>query len=256
MLAFVHGKPDEITVGKAEGSAELRQKLDAFRARVMKEYPVREWTSPHELGALASRSLIQEIKRNPRPGWIRNDEGSPVALLQRIDALNVENLELRNAVQAGNKPPVGAEELASGPDRYLATGSIRRETRPETTSYSSKRYVWRASATWDDIFQLAGRTMLNEAQERTIRDSLSALFYESDHDNTKFNYGDPAIYDDTFADIMIQLRALGLVAVGTKKRPVNDKANYWKLTDYGDRYLVSLLAKRKPATLSEVDDLI
>lgn len=41
VLAFVHGAPEKIEVGKTEDSSELRAKLDSFRRKVMKDHPVR-----------------------------------------------------------------------------------------------------------------------------------------------------------------------------------------------------------------------
>lgn len=50
------------------------------------------------------------------------------------------------------------------------------------------------------------------------------------------------ISDKSWGTIIVQLRALRLIATGTKKRTVSDKAAYWKLTQAGDDYLVALRA--------------
>ncbi|MER8802115.1 hypothetical protein [Mesorhizobium sp. M0998] len=52
---------------------------------------------------------------------------------------------------------------------------------------------------------------------------------------------------ETWSEILIQFRALGLLEQGVKKRGVNDKNSYWKITERGDKNLVNLLAKRKMA---------
>ncbi|WP_261935756.1 hypothetical protein [Sphingomonas bisphenolicum] len=56
---------------------------------------------------------------------------------------------------------------------------------------------------------------------------------------------------ESFNEILIQLRALGLIDQGIKKRGVNDRSSYWRITPLGDRHLVSLLARRKPVAVPE-----
>lgn len=124
ILAFVHASPEQIPVGKTETAEHLRDKLEAFRGKVMKAHPVRHWNTAHELGGLASRSLIQEIKRSPRPGWVRNDGESPVELLKRVDALTQENLDLRSKLVKAVDPLIPINELASGKDLTRLSGTI------------------------------------------------------------------------------------------------------------------------------------
>jgi hypothetical protein len=248
VLAFVHGAPEQIPVGKTEDAPDLRTKLDGFRRRVMRDHPVREWTTAHELGALASRSLVQEIKRNPRPGWVRNDGNSPVELLQRIDLLTQENLALKADVDAQGGPVVAIEELSSGSDEFKLNGTVRM-WKPSESSWQGQRYRWSGDVAWDDMFRSVGPSLINEATEASIRTILGRYFaYTTKVNLEKWEYDDPRVNDATFAEILIQLRALGLIDKGTKKRGINDKAAYWQLTDFGDRYLVSLLAIRKNAS--------
>ena len=52
--------------------------------------------------------------------------------------------------------------------------------------------------------------------------------------------------------LKIQFQALGLVERGTKKRAVSDMNTYWKLTPYGEKYLINIRAKRR--NVDEEDD--
>lgn len=99
ILAFVRAAPDQIPAGKTEKEDAGRARLEAFRRKVMAAHPVGQWTSAKELGGLVSRSLVREIKVNPRPGWIRNDGSSPIDLLEQINQLNAENQALRLTTQ-------------------------------------------------------------------------------------------------------------------------------------------------------------
>jgi len=51
--------------------------------------------------------------------------------------------------------------------------------------------------------------------------------------------------DDSWGHVLVQLRALGIITTGQKKRTVSDTAVYWKLTPAGDEYLVRLKATRR-----------
>lgn len=242
ILAFVHAAPEQIPAGKTESAEHLRNKLDAFRTKVMKSHPVRHWNTPHELGGLSSRSLIQEIKRNPRPGWIRNDGESPVELLKRIDALTQQNLDLKSKLKDASGPSIPIEELASGKDKTKLSGTF---VASKGDSYDRKRYRWEAEVTWDEIFRNIGPFLINEANDRTIENELSEFYIKTDADLSKYHVRDHDIYSSSYNDVIVQLRALGLIQIGQKKRGVNDKGNYWSLTEIGDRYLVNLRARRK-----------
>ncbi len=53
------------------------------------------------------------------------------------------------------------------------------------------------------------------------------------------------ISDDSWGKVLVQLRALGIIRTGVKKRTVSDKAVYWTLTPAGDAYLVRLKASKR-----------
>jgi hypothetical protein len=241
VLAFVHADPDKIPVGKAERDEKLQSKLDAFRSEVMAEHPIRKWKSPSELGGLVSRSLIREIKINPRPGWIRNDGSSPVALLERINILTEENRSMREAISAQKKEEPD-ETLQSGADKVTLRGV--RTIRSKGT-YARKGEEWSVETTWDDIYRDVGPAIINEATETRLKGLLSR-FHSLDEIKPAYDLIEAEVYLETWSDILIQFRALGLMQPGTKKRGVNDKGSYWAITPRGDSHLVSLLAKKKP----------
>lgn len=242
VMAFVHASPEKIEVQKTESSENLRLKLDAFRAKVMDSYPVRTWTTPHELGGIASRSLIQEIKRTPRPGWIRNDGGSPVELLKRIDQLTLQNAELTAKLNSKSGPVLPVEELASGRDITKLSGTFTTITPGD---YRKETHKWDVNVTWDEIFANIGPFLINEANESAIEKELLQFFKKANIDPSDKNIRTTHLASSSYNDVIVQLRALGLIQVGQKKRGVNDQGNYWALTQAGDDYLVSLRARRK-----------
>lgn len=239
VLAFVHENPSEISVGKSEKGEGPRLKLEAFRQRVMNDHPIRTWKSATELGSIVSRSLSREIKVNPRPGWIRNDGSSPIALLEQINKINTENQDLRDKISIiQNIEPDGT--LESGDDEVEVYGSrsIRKSGEPST------RKPWKSTVSWDDLFRDIGPALINETTEEDLKSTI-ARFHAWDTPSSDEYAQSSILALESWNEIVIQFRALGYITPGIKKRGVNDRSSYWGITPRGDQHLVALLARRK-----------
>lgn len=98
---------------------------------------------------------------------------------------------------------------------------------------------------WDDIFICIGPILMNELTEVDLKKSLTH-FTGFAYSDEKYKYfRDSALNPDSFSGVIVQLRALGLVDKGIRKRAVSDRGKYWVLTEKGERYLVGLLAQKK-----------
>ena len=74
-----------------------------------------------------------------------------------------------------------------------------------------------------------------------------AYFHVMSKDERKFMSKDDIILPYVHEDrLRVQFQALGLIAPGIKRRAVSDTGRYWRLTPYGERYLLSIKAERKP----------
>ena len=166
VLAFVHTNPENIAAGKTEKDEALRNKLEEFRKEVMTDHPVRSWSSASELGGLVSRSLVREIKIHPRPGWIRNDGSSPIALLEKINKITEENQELREALVKSIGDEDANENLESGQDKITIYGA-RPLSIPD--SWGTESLSWQAEVSWDDLFRDIGPALINETTEIELR---------------------------------------------------------------------------------------
>jgi len=239
ILAFIHADPETIASKKTEKDTSLRLKLEEFRTDVMKEYPVRKWSSPTELGGLVSRSLVREIKINPRPGWIRNDGSSPVALLQQISDLNSENSALKENIES-MEISINRSDLSNGTDKYQIRGFYD----PKVNGKTQVDRRWEAFASWDDIFKDIGPMLLNEASEKEIEDAIIRFhgWAKIPKDEIDFNH---AIQPEVLNEILVQFRALGFIDKGKRKRATSDKSRYWSITIAGETHLLQLLAIRK-----------
>ncbi|HEY1223688.1 MAG TPA: DUF4062 domain-containing protein [Brevundimonas sp.] len=240
VLAFVHADPQAIPVAKSELDEAGRSRLDDFRAKVMADHPVRKWSNPQELGGLVSRSVVREIRINPRPGWIRNDGTSPIALLEQVNKLTEENRTLRDAAHLSESVVIDPD-LQSGADKMVIDGTWRVYSSEHLTTIEE---VWETTTTWDIVFQDLGPILINEASENEIKDILSRFHLLTK--NAEGNVGNYAsVSPECWSETLIQYRALGYMEPGVKKRGVNDRHKYWRITPRGDKHLVSLMAKKK-----------
>ena len=76
-----------------------------------------------------------------------------------------------------------------------------------------------------------------------------AYYHAIDKDILNFNHFDNIILPYVFEDkIRVQFQALGLMAPGSRRRAVSDGRKYWRLTPYGEKYLLSITAEKRPGT--------
>jgi uncharacterized protein DUF4062 len=109
VLAFVHGDPDSIPAGKTDQSDDARKRLEAFRNKVSTGRIRNEWLNPDELAGKVTLALVNAIKTNPRPGWVR---GKPSG----------EGGNEGSSGQEGNPPPdLGGKPTKATP----ATSKLR-----------------------------------------------------------------------------------------------------------------------------------
>lgn len=172
VLAFVHGDPESIPIGRAEKDKESREKLERFCSNVMADHPIRKWTTGAELGGLVSRFFVREIKISPRPGWIRNDGSSPIALLERINFLSEENRKLQDQL-ADHSRLEDDTHLESGDDTIETFGSIT----IVKDGFFSEQEAWSATASWNDIFRDIGPTLINKTTEDNLKQLIAKFHY-------------------------------------------------------------------------------
>lgn len=257
VMGFVHANPNAISAGDTEFDPEARKKLDAFRAKV-KQKMVREYSTSAELGGAVSRGLHKLQREFPRPGWVRGDLAMTPDTETKIAEMRAELAELRQA--AAERHIVSAalpkiEGLASGEDAYELTLKIDGTSKKDKTAYSRPSFIWtlRFETTWNEIIQQVGPSLMDEASEREISNSLEGLAaslvrtqperWSSDIDQIHKR----SIANSSVDDVLVQLFALGLIARGMKKRTMSDHNRYWMLTPAGQDQVMRLRAIRRPS---------
>lgn len=244
IMAFVHADPGTIPAAKTEKSPKGQEALTKFRTKVEAAHHRKHWKTASELGGLVSRSLVNLRKSHPSEGWVRGRYAATDALLVEVANLRTRVAEMTAsaAVKANDSVPQNVDKLASGSDPYSLSLSLSEIGKSEST----KKKV---STTWDNILKYVGPALLNECSDDEFTDKLRLCFYHAAESSLgiKVTYSQLVIPIVARDQIKIQLRALGQMVPGAKRRAVADKKTYWKLTEIGENSLIAAQALPKPA---------
>ena len=250
IIAFLHKDPDSLPKKKSELDPETIKKLEDFKELVQKKM-CKFWENAMELGSVVSRSFIKLQKTHPSIGWVRGD------LVPEKDS-SIEILDLKREIEklksqleeTKTKAPKGSEKLAQADDKILLNFTF--ESNDGSVSYgTTHKGNYHFSATWNELFYQISPLLIDEANERQIRNSLNKFVEIKGLEELKrmsdlkgHEFKTILLNEDDYQTIKVQLRAIGLITQSTKKRAVSDKGTYWSLTPYGDTVMNQLRAKK------------
>jgi hypothetical protein len=259
-LAFLHGKPDEIPLGKSEKADKAREKLELFRRKVETQKHVKYWTTPDDLAGKVALSFASFRQTYPAVGWVRGDVQTSAEALSELHELRkrLEEKE-RQLVSARTAPPPGTEGLAQGAD--VVGFSPLSRVKVETLDPYRIRSVDTSldvEITWDELFSAAGPALLDEVDQDSLYNSINTWLTRQfgararrearrsvtseGYEFAKYKSTIITLSRDDFGTLIVQWRALGLISRSGRKRSVSDKGTYWTLTPYGDAHLTTLRA--------------
>lgn len=230
VIALIHEKPDEISVGKSDIAPELREKLQAFRDKVTTNRLVKFWNDAKELPGLVALSLSKTIKMFPATGWIRASTVSNEELLGELNDLRKENGALKSEL-ASIQPPSSytVEDLAGLDESFAVNGKYY-------TEYGHKD--WLIKITWREIFSTISPYLIKSTTPEVIKSKLHKFLIERNNLISRTNI----MSDQDFQTITIQLKALGLINTNYTKTTTGGMAMFWSLTPEGERLMVQLRA--------------
>lgn len=247
VMVFLHKAPGTIVAQKTENTDEGKAKLETFRKKVEAAYHCKYWTSAEELGGQVSRSLIVLRRSFPSHGWVpgkfATDEMLGVenaTLKARVSQLEAD---LMMATRKPNAKP--ADDLSSGSDSHGHTVSF-------VVDDSKKHITEIITVTWDTILAYVGTNLLGECTQEDFVARLILCFYHAIKKDDRWEevkHGSISVPFVTRDEILVQLRALGYVANGIKRRAVADQKVYWKLTEDGEARLIQVQAVKRPGSL-------
>jgi hypothetical protein len=243
VAGFVHKDPGSIPRDKSDVDPKLWKRLEKFREKVQSRM-MKYYSDPSSLGGAVSRSMVAQMKHHPRPGWVRGDEVVTPELREEVAQLRARLAERERdaavATRAGSAEPDSG--LAQGADTLDVTFSYEADD-----PYDDNVYTDTLEMTWDAILRAVGPRMIDESPEHEIRAALAEAVREAvkSQGGSAVDSRSVDVEDSDWNQILMQLRALGYVALGVRKRALTDRWTYWKLTEAGDAALVSLLAARR-----------
>src|ERR1700693_761916 len=85
VMAFLHGEPQKIELGKSEVEEGTRKKLEAFRAKVEKSKHVKYWTSAEGLSGQVALSYASFRQTYPAVGWVKGDVQTSAEALTELN---------------------------------------------------------------------------------------------------------------------------------------------------------------------------
>lgn len=249
IISFLPKKPDSIPSGKTEQDADKKQKLEEFKKLAQKKL-IKYWETPENLGSIVSRSMIKLIKDFPAEGWVKAGSAVDESSVKEIARLQKENAELKARLnRISMQAPKDSDKLAQGDDPFNIKYSFNLYNEDEDIDFDCER---KDSFTWNEIFLNVGPKLLDGCSESEIIERLQAMISKKEYWKRCTKYTDDlelysiSIEQDTIEQILIQLRALGLVTLWQSKASnLGNVKRYWKLTPYGDAKLMSIMAIKK-----------
>ena len=238
IIAFLHKNPNKIESGKTEKTTKGKKLLEDFRAKA-KNNLVRFWDTPIELGSVVSRSMVSLIKNFPAEGWVKSGSIVDEKSIKEISRLQNENKSLREQLDTiKTQVPAGTEKLQQGEDRFLV------DFRSKDWSVD-KRVSFSEEFTWNELYGAVAPHLLGECSEFDMEMVLEEFIEKRirSKKNVESNLY-CTISKESFGQIKVQFKALGLIQLSDRKHSGNNKI-YWTLTPYGDYVMTQLLAKQK-----------
>lgn len=257
ILAFVHRHPEKIPQGQTDATAAAKKKLDAFRRKVTTGRTVGFFETPHELGSEVSRAVARVTKRKPGVGWVRGDKAMTVDQEREMLALREQISALRNQVSVLEEQKRAAEgalvedTAAFAQDSDPVTITVFSQVKPNYRLEDMTVYSAAITSTWGQVFRELAPLLVDETLEEEAEERLASHYYwtaATDAQRAALHFSGPRQLVVNYEDwemIRTQLRALGLIDFGSKRRPPSDSGKYLRLTPKGDRYMTALIAVKR-----------
>jgi hypothetical protein len=248
IIAFIHRDIGSLPSNMVESSDIGRELLLGFH-EICKKKLVKFWEGPQELGSIVSRSLIQLMKSRPAVGWVRADnlpsEDTAAEMLRLRSVID----SLQNQLSIAKTSMLeDISDLVQGDDMLSIEFTFRARTKDEKRNIVT--YEATENIKFRTLFSSASPHLMDEAHETSIKSALENAISSEFKDFFKnkvdaSDVGEFKIKSDSFQTIKVQMVALGLIEKGVKKRQVQDRLTYWKLTERGELEMMQERAVRK-----------
>lgn len=236
VIAFIHGDPDAIALGKSEKDAAMREKLANFRAKASMGRLVKKWNSAEELPGLVALSLTNTIKMHPAVGWVRANRIASEDLLAEVNELRKDNVRLQALVDASAEPvELAISDLAGLDERMEFHGT-----------YYISRYGstedWKSTLSWRQVFGYISPYLESYPTDLSVKSTLAEALFARSGSGTGSRV---EMNDQEFRTVAVQLKALGLVNIEYSKTVGGRMDLFWSLTTAGKQLMLEIRTVRK-----------
>jgi hypothetical protein len=209
----------------SEPDAGLRERLDAFKARLKAAGIVETWINESDLCMKVVMAVATAVNLKPRTGWIRGDQAIDPKVLQELERLRIENADFHQKLANLNR---GSTEL-------VLAGSVDSIT-VEFLVYRSEEGVpdiVSKSISLGDVFVGIYDQLLKSPSEAYVRE-LVGYWYRQ-----KFRMSDYWELGEKSATVIRgRLETMGLIR---SRSIIAGFSNHiaWSVTEKGKRFLQS-----------------
>lgn len=261
VLGFVRESFGEISYNHMEQTEKGREKLEAFRNKVMSR-TCRKYSSASELGMAVMKSLMTEARIRPRTGWVRADQARSEEDIQRERKLAEDLAEAEEAIQELTRTirdrAVLTNEVAP---ELLAQGDDTLELTVTYTDGSKKLVSENIQLTWDEVFKAIGPTMYGYILRKRSEYMQKGTYPFQDDLEThirakiidRVQSRKLHIQPSQIDACILQFKELGLLMYAENK---NDEGKVFRgvtLTEDGERRLTALsLRTREPNSVTSL----
>lgn len=168
-------------------------------------------------------------------GYIRKRRRKSIKEIARLQNENRSLLEQLDSLKV--LVPVGFENLQQGKDKIQVSYRLRSWSSNQSNTCSKE-------FTWNKLFGIIAPHLLGECSEYDMNNALEEHISNIIRKSTKKEELYCDITKDSFGQIKVQFKALGLIKISDKKHSGANRT-YWTLTPYGDLVITQLIAKPK-----------
>lgn len=251
VLGFVRDDVGSVSFNNTEKSEDGRNKLEAFRQKVMSR-TCRKYSAAPELGMAVMKSLMAEARIRPRTGWVRADQARSGEDIQRerelLDKLKeaeeiIEELEREIRDRAVLTGELSKDKLAQGGELLDLTVTF--------SNKNKKGISENVKLTWDEVFKVIGPSIYGYILRKTggygqkptypFQDNLEEHIRAKIIDrvqNRRIN-----IQSSQIDSCILQFKELGLLMFAENKREDGGVFRGVTLTEQGERHLTRLSVK-------------
>jgi hypothetical protein len=237
VLAFLHEKPENISLAKSDIQEQLRLKLSDFRNRVSENRLIKYWNNASELPGLVALSLTKTIKTYPAVGWVRATSVSNEEILSEINVIRKENEALKKAnAQLVVTNDYTIKEIADLSDCFEILLKYNIKSGGMISQRSNK-----CTMKWLEIFVAISPYLVKHPHEEIVK-SIISEYIASKYKLPGYSHD---IADQVFQTISLQLKAHGLVNINYSKSSTGGMALFWSITKKGEKLMMETRIIRK-----------